>query len=245
MDLDLALREDEPAAITDQSTAEQKQKKEKWDKSNRMSILIMKRTMAETVRGGIPNNDNAKAFLEAVGAKFKESQKVETTFLMNALTTSRYDDSSGVREHIMKMIDVASKLNELEVPISDPILVNMAINSLSSKFEHLKVSYNTQKETWDLNELISICAQEEERQKQENKEMNLVHSAHMDNASGSGKSPNAPKFSNAPAKTAQPPKVNHGLKVKKFNFNKKGSFICYFCKKAGHMKKNCEKHKRW
>lgn len=135
MDLDLALREDEPAAITDQSTAEQKQKKEKWDKSNRMSILIMKRTMAETVRGGIPNNDNAKAFLEAVGAKFKESQKVETTFLMNALTTSRYDDSSGVREHIMKMIDVASKLNELEVPISDPILVNMAINSLSSKFE--------------------------------------------------------------------------------------------------------------
>lgn len=75
MDLDLALREDEPAAITDQSTAEQKQKKEKWDKSNRMSILIMKRTMAETVRGGIPNNDNAKAFLEAVGAKFKESQK--------------------------------------------------------------------------------------------------------------------------------------------------------------------------
>ncbi|KAM7484845.1 hypothetical protein LguiA_000854 [Lonicera macranthoides] len=246
MDLDLALREDEPPAITAESTIEQKQKKEKWDKANRMSILIMKRTMTDTVRGGVASNDNAKAFLEGIGAKFKESQKAETSNLMTMLTTSRYDGTSGVREHIMKLSDVASKLNDLKVTVSDPFLVHMALNSLPAKFEQLKVSYNTQKEAWDLNELISICAQEEDRHKQNIMEVNLVHSTNKNDASGSGKILNTAKFTNVPANTThQPPKGPHGLKVTKTDITKKVSFKCYFCKKAGHMKKNCDKHKNW
>ena len=61
-DLDLDLREEEPAALTETSTAAQRTKFEKWDKANRMVVLIMKRTMSETVRGGIPNKENAKEF---------------------------------------------------------------------------------------------------------------------------------------------------------------------------------------
>lgn len=106
MDLDLALREDEPAALTNESSDAQRRQHEKWHKANRMSLLIMKRAMTETVRGGIPSNDKAKAFLEAVGEKFKESKKAEIGSLMNALTTKRYDGESSVREYIMKLIDI-------------------------------------------------------------------------------------------------------------------------------------------
>ncbi|KAI5332260.1 hypothetical protein L3X38_022389 [Prunus dulcis] len=67
MDLDLALREDEPAALADESNDAQRRQHEKWHKANRMSILIMKRAMTEIVRGGILNNDKVKALLEAVG----------------------------------------------------------------------------------------------------------------------------------------------------------------------------------
>ncbi|CAL8174987.1 unnamed protein product [Prunus armeniaca] len=209
-----------------------------------MSLLIMKRAMTETVRGGILSNDKTKAFLEAVGEKFKESKKVETGSLMNALTTMRYDGESSVREYIMKLIDIANKLKDLEVTISDPFLVHVALNSLPPKFGQLKVSYNTQKENWDLNKLISMCVQEEDRLKCDKMEVvNLVHSTDgkKNGASGYGKPFHAFKSSNAFAKTAQPPpKGSQSVKV-----NKTKIFKCYFCKKSGHMKKDYDKYKRW
>ena len=42
MDLDYALREDRLANLTDASTTEQRAAMEKWERSNRMSLMIMK-----------------------------------------------------------------------------------------------------------------------------------------------------------------------------------------------------------
>ncbi|KAL0325036.1 UNVERIFIED_CONTAM: hypothetical protein Sradi_5072900 [Sesamum radiatum] len=47
MDLDLALRKDSPPALTDKSTSEQKREKERWEKSNRMCVMIMKNSIPE------------------------------------------------------------------------------------------------------------------------------------------------------------------------------------------------------
>ncbi|KAJ1427600.1 gag-polypeptide of LTR copia-type [Sesbania bispinosa] len=58
------------------------------------------------------------------------------------------------------MVTLANKLKDLECPVVDKFLVHHALYSLPSKFDALKTSYNTQlKEEWDLNTLISICAQ--------------------------------------------------------------------------------------
>ncbi|KAM1132605.1 hypothetical protein ACFX19_047678 [Malus domestica] len=59
MDLNLALREDELALLDENSTADQRLKFEKWEKANRMYLMVMKRTMGETVRGGIIACDKA------------------------------------------------------------------------------------------------------------------------------------------------------------------------------------------
>ncbi|XP_028965152.1 uncharacterized protein [Malus domestica] len=91
MDWDLALRTEEPPALTDDSTANQKSKYEKWHKSNRIALLIIKRSMTDVVRGGFPDEANAKDFLKSIEAKYRESPKTETGNLMNALTTMRYD----------------------------------------------------------------------------------------------------------------------------------------------------------
>nr|XP_028957485.1 uncharacterized protein LOC114824504 [Malus domestica] len=163
MDYDLALREDEPPAVTANNTTEQRLKSEKWEKSNRMALMVMKRTISEAVRGGIPSCDKAKAFLETVGAKFKMSEKGEMANLMTTLTSQKFDGKTSVREHILKMVEAAAKLKDLEVPIDDSFVVHMAFSSLPESFEQLKVSYNTQKEKWSLDEMISICAQEESR----------------------------------------------------------------------------------
>ncbi|KAF7839687.1 putative transcription factor interactor and regulator CCHC(Zn) family [Senna tora] len=63
------------------------------------------------------------------------------------------------------MVNVASRLGDLNTPVTDSFLVNHALNSLPSKFNSLKTSYVAQKEVWDVNTMISICAQEEEHMK--------------------------------------------------------------------------------
>ena len=53
MDLDYTLRVDRPSDLTSANTAEQRSTMEKWERSNRMSLMIMKHSIPETIRGAI------------------------------------------------------------------------------------------------------------------------------------------------------------------------------------------------
>ena len=67
----------------------------------------------------------------------------------------------------MEMSHLASKLRAYKLDLYEDLLVHLVLISLPTQFSQFKVSYNCQKETWSLNELISHCVQEEERLKQE------------------------------------------------------------------------------
>ena len=64
MDLDYALREDRPPDLTSASTAEQRAAIEKWERSNRMSLIIMKHSIPKAIRGVILEETRAKTFLD-------------------------------------------------------------------------------------------------------------------------------------------------------------------------------------
>ena len=54
MDLDYALREDRLPNLTNTSTVEQRVVMEKWERSNRMSLMIIKHSIPKAIRGAIP-----------------------------------------------------------------------------------------------------------------------------------------------------------------------------------------------
>ena len=58
---------------------------------------------------------------------------------------------------------MASKLKAFKLELGEDLLVHLVLISLRAHFGKFKVSYNTQKDKWSLNELISHCVQEEER----------------------------------------------------------------------------------
>lgn len=62
----LSSQENASFALTSASTAEDKVKHETWHKATRMPLMVMKRTMSEIVRGGIPAYDKAKDFLDNI-----------------------------------------------------------------------------------------------------------------------------------------------------------------------------------
>jgi len=54
------------------------------------------------------------------------------------------------------------------MPLADGFIIHLALNSLPKGFESFVVNYNTQPEEWDLEKVIAICVQEEERLKNSN-----------------------------------------------------------------------------
>ena len=63
----------------------------------------------------------------------------------------------------MKMSNLVSKLKALKLELGENLFVHLVLISLPSNFGQLKVSYNTHKDKWSINKLISHCVQEEER----------------------------------------------------------------------------------
>nr|XP_017179049.2 uncharacterized protein LOC108169707 [Malus domestica] len=142
MDLDIAIREDSPPEPAADATVDVKAKHKMWLKANRIALLVIKKSMSDTVRGGIPDSKNAKEYLPSIHEKFKESDKAETGNLMNDLMSKKYNGMGCVREHILELLDIGAKLNALDVPMSDPFLVHGALNSLPNEYSKLKSTYN-------------------------------------------------------------------------------------------------------
>lgn len=201
-----------------------------------MCLLIMKRLMTDIVRGSIADNATAADFLASIAEKFTENAKAETGVLLDSLTSMRYIGSTGMREHIMKIIDTASKLKDLNMPLDDQFVIHQTLNSLPSQYSQLKTTYNAQKDKWSLNELIAVCVQEEDRMSREKGvTVNLVTKPQWQKRGGKGKPVTA-------SDSSRP--INSGIK-KPFLGKGKGKFKCFFCKKEGHMKRDCNSFKRW
>ncbi|XP_029129697.1 uncharacterized protein LOC114916656 [Cajanus cajan] len=125
-------------------------------------------------KGSISESHNAKGFLDAIEQYFTSNEKVDASSLLAKLISMRYKGKGNIREYIMEMSNLAAKLKALELELSDDLLVHLVLISLPTHFGQFNVSYNTLKDKWTLNELISHCVQEKERQQREKTE-----SAHL------------------------------------------------------------------
>ena len=170
MDLDMALREDEPSKPTDESIEAEIAHYVKWERSNSLSLISMKRSIVEYLLGGIPESSNAKEFLVVVGNRYRIYDNAEAENFIDELMNMRYNDMKRVRDYILKMVHFQTKLNAHDIPIHDKFIVHQALNSLPSSFSQIKTTYNTLNKTWGVNDLITKCVAKGERLKRKKNE---------------------------------------------------------------------------
>ncbi|CAH9133831.1 unnamed protein product [Cuscuta epithymum] len=230
LDLNLALRTEKPATVKDTSTLDEKREMERWERSNRMSLMIMKRAILESFRGTMSDEADAKPFLAELEKRFAKKEKAEISTLLSTLVSMKYKGKGNIREYIWEMSHIASKLSALKLILPEELLVYLVLISLPSQFNQLKVSYNCIKEKWSLNELISHCVQEEERIKQDKTE-----SAHLASTSKGNKKRKIKEVVNS-----WPQRKHH--KETKEETKESESF---FCKGTNHKKKKCAKYHPW
>ena len=148
MDLDLALRVSSPAPLTVESSSDEKRDIERWEKSNRMCLMIIKKVIPKAFRGTISKTiKTTKEFLEEIKNRFATNEKSETSTLLEILISMRHKGNGNIREYIMEMSHLASKLRAHKLDLSENLLVHLVLISLPTQFSQFKVSYNYQKET--------------------------------------------------------------------------------------------------
>uniref|UniRef100_A0A2N9E1N9 Retrovirus-related Pol polyprotein from transposon TNT 1-94 n=1 Tax=Fagus sylvatica TaxID=28930 RepID=A0A2N9E1N9_FAGSY len=223
MDIDYAIRKDEPPAPTDTSTAADIALYERWERSNRLSMMFIKTRISAGIRGSVDQHEKVQDLLKAIDEQFVTSDKALASTLIMKFSSLRLTSVRGVREHIMQIRDIVAQLKKLEVEMSESFLVHYILNTLPHQYGPFKISYNTHKDKWSINELMTMCVQEEGRLVMEQGEsaMLVTH--------GKGKSQ-----ANQKGKGKMPPQTD----IKKDS-------TCFFCKKKGHMKKECTKFQKW
>ena len=116
-------------------------KRKKWDISNRKCLMVAKSTISDTIKGSILDCDTAKKYLKKVESQFIGSSKAYASTLIKKLFNEKYT-GGGIREHILKMSNTASKLKPIDLRLKDEFLILLVFASLPKEYETFVVNYN-------------------------------------------------------------------------------------------------------
>jgi hypothetical protein len=106
-------------------------------------------------------------YLKKVESHLTGSSKAYVSSFIKTLISDKYT-GDGVRDHILRMSNVAARLKPLNLAIKDGFLIYLIFNSLLKEFETFKVNYNSMNDKWTLEKFIAMCVQEEEMIKRSN-----------------------------------------------------------------------------
>ncbi|RVW43228.1 hypothetical protein CK203_089700 [Vitis vinifera] len=121
MDLDYALRMDRPSDLTSVSTVEQR-----------------------SYKGTIPKETQAKAFLDQIANRFAANEKIKTNTILSKLVSMRYKGKENIREYIMEMSNLVTRLKALKLELSEDILVHLEKRLKQEKIESAHLAFTSQ-----------------------------------------------------------------------------------------------------
>jgi hypothetical protein len=211
----------------------------KWDASNRKCLMVIKSSIKEAIKGGIPDCETAKEYFKKVESQFTSSSKTYVSTIIKRLVTEKYSFGSGVRGHILKMTNMTSKLKTMDMGVKDEFLVHLVMSSLPKKFEAFEINYNSQSENWGIEELIVMCVQKEERIKDVRGDF-INHVKH--NKKNFSNSPQSKRSYSHDHKTFSS-KGQGKAPMKERDHMPKG--VCRHCKQDGHYIRDCVEFLKW
>ncbi|KAF1879111.1 hypothetical protein Lal_00047783 [Lupinus albus] len=167
MELDLAIIMDNVPTITETSSEADKTLYEAWERSNRLSLSLMKMSISDNVKPSMPKTDNAREFMRMI-KEYSQSDITDKSVvgnLMTELTTKKFDWSQPIHDHVTSMTNLTTKMKGMGMEVTEAFLVQFIINSLPVEFGQFQVNYNTIKEKWNFQEVKAMLVQEEGRLK--------------------------------------------------------------------------------
>ena len=102
LDLDLTFQVEKSAAITNASSNEKKTHYKAWEKSNKISLMFMRMSIASNIKSALPKTEDTTKFMKFVEEHSPTVDKSLIGTLMSTLTTMKFEDSCTMHEHVIK-----------------------------------------------------------------------------------------------------------------------------------------------
>jgi hypothetical protein len=83
-----------------------------WERSNHKCLMVIKERISEGIRGAISECETVVEYLKKLESQFTGSSKAYASSLIKRLVSEKYT-GGGVRDHILRMSNVASRLKPL------------------------------------------------------------------------------------------------------------------------------------
>ncbi|KAG6508324.1 hypothetical protein ZIOFF_033698 [Zingiber officinale] len=77
--------------------------------------MFIKTKISDGIRGSLEHYDNVRDLLKAIDDQFVSSDKALASTLIHQFSSMKLSGIHGVRDHIMRMRDIAAQLKRLEV----------------------------------------------------------------------------------------------------------------------------------
>ncbi|KAM0865324.1 hypothetical protein ACQ4PT_043347 [Festuca glaucescens] len=205
---------------------------QKWQTTNKKCMAFIKNTIEDAIVGSIAECAPIGEFLEKIKSQFTGSSKIYTTQLLKQLVTEKYTGGGhGIREHILRMSNMAAKLKPVDADLEfkPALLVHLVMDSLPQQFDTFVVNYNISPEKWDIEKTIAMCVQEEERLK-------TSHGGSLNYVKEKKKRKYNQSNYGSPSKPHGKCHMQHQHQQKSLPVDKD---TCLHCKKTRHYKKDC------
>jgi molybdopterin converting factor small subunit len=193
-----------------------------WERLNRKCLMVIEERISEGIQGVIPECETVVEYIEKVESQFTGSSKAYFSSLIKRLVSEKYT-GGGVRDHILRMSNVASRLKPLDLAIKDGFLIYLIFNSLLKKFKTFELNYNSMNDKWTLKKFIAMCVQEEEKIKRNNDGVDSVNMVKH----------------HQKRKIPPPKKEDKGKAVSTSSDQPVDKDQCEWCKRRVHYQKNC------
>lgn len=99
-----------------------------------MCLMMIKIFIPKIIRGSIAENESVKKFLETMEQFFAKNDKVEISSTLSILISMVYKGKEIIREYIMKMSNLTSKLKALKLEYPKDLIVHIVLISLPTHF---------------------------------------------------------------------------------------------------------------
>ena len=119
--------------------------------------MFIKNKISASIYGSVDQHNDVRVLLKSIDEQFETTNKALASTLIMKFSSLRLTSVRGVREHIIKMRDITAQLKNLEVEMSESFLVHYILNTVSKQYGPFKISYDTHKNKWSINKLMTIC----------------------------------------------------------------------------------------